>query len=71
MARVGGCGRPRPHYANNATVMRTVAAARAAGIDVAGIELSKEGIIRVMEARLMSDPPLSEFDKWNRAGLLD
>jgi hypothetical protein len=51
--------------------MRTVAAARAAGIDVAGIELSKEGIIRVMEARLMSDPPLSEFDKWNRAGLLD
>lgn len=62
--------RSRPHYPSSATLLRTVAAARASGIDVAGIELSRDGSIRILEARSLPEGPSTEFDIWNKAGLL-
>lgn len=60
----------RAAYPGKVAIRHVVEAAKAAGLDVAGIEVSADGSIRIMEARAVPSPATSEFDKWNAAGLL-
>ena len=56
-------------YPRKADIARAVQAARACGIDIAAIEISPEGAIRIVGPG--SNPPAeTEFDAWNRAGKL-
>jgi hypothetical protein len=54
---------PRPAYPRKAVVDRLVKAARAAGVDVAGIEFSPNGAIRLIEARAIPQPQ-NDFDRY-------
>lgn len=54
----------RPRFPHKSDIVRLIAAARAGGIDPAGIELSPEGGVRILEARAASTPPADEFSKW-------
>lgn len=51
-------------YPRKAEIERTVAAAKACGLDVAGVEVSPDGTIRIMEARAVSAPPANEFERF-------
>ncbi len=50
-------------YPSKAQIERMVAAARSAGIDVAGLEVSPDGTIRVVEPRAVSIPT-NDFDRY-------
>lgn len=52
----------RLRYPRKAEIERTVAAAKACGLDVAGIEVSPDGTIRIMEARVVADT--NDFDRF-------
>lgn len=54
----------RFRYPRKAEIERSVAAAKACGLDVAGIEVSPDGTIRIVEARAVTPPPVSEFDRY-------
>jgi len=54
----------RPRFLRKAEIVRLLAAAREGGIDPAGIELSPEGGIRIIEARAIPSQPNDEFSKW-------
>lgn len=56
-------------YPRKAEIARAVEAAKACGIDVAGIEVSRDGCIKVLGLGSTSSPP-SEFDEWDKAGRL-
>lgn len=43
----------KPHYASSVPIRKAVKAARELAIDVAGIELGKDGTIRIFDARLV------------------
>ncbi|MEI9927616.1 MAG: hypothetical protein WDN44_07795 [Sphingomonas sp.] len=49
-------------YPTKAAILRAVQAARAAGLDAAGIEIGPNGVIRVFEARAQQSPR-SAFDR--------
>lgn len=51
-------------FPTKALIARTVAAARACGIDVAGFEVSAGGQIRVFDARAQASRPDNDFDRW-------
>lgn len=53
----------RTNYPHRADIKRLIAAARDSGIDPAGIEMSPDGTIRIIEARATS-APADEFSKW-------
>lgn len=53
----------RRSYPRKVEITRFVAAAKAGGIDVAGIEISPEGHIRLLEARAIPQPQ-NDFDRW-------
>lgn len=53
----------RRAYPRKVEIMRLVAAAREGGLDVAGIEISPEGHIRLLEARAIPQPQ-NDFDRW-------
>lgn len=53
----------RRAYPRKAEIARFVEAAKASGIDVAGIEISPEGHIRLLEARAIPQPQ-NDFDRW-------
>lgn len=50
-------------YPRKVEIDRAIQAARAAGIDVAGIEISPTGHIRLLEARAIPQPQ-NDFDRW-------
>jgi hypothetical protein len=56
-------------YPRKAEITRAVEAAKACGIAVASIEVSRDGSIKVLGPGLAPSPP-SEFDKWDKAGRL-
>lgn len=60
-ARVGGTA-PR-NYPTKAKIRQMIEAARDCGLDVFGFEASRDGTIRVMEAR--AAPAIAnDFDRW-------
>lgn len=60
----------RPTYAGKVAIRHAIEAAKAVGIDVAGIELSPDGHIRITEARAAPIAPGSLFDRLEAAGKL-
>ncbi|HVQ09559.1 MAG TPA: hypothetical protein VMS43_14095 [Allosphingosinicella sp.] len=61
---------PKAAYPSQAVIDRTVAAARKAGLDPAGLEVLRDGTIRIVEARAMPQQPASLFDELEAAGKL-
>ncbi len=56
-------------YPRKAEIARAIQAARACGLDVAAIEISPEGAIRILGPNpLPADE--TEFDAWDKAGKL-
>lgn len=53
----------RRAYPRKVEIARAVEAAKACGIDVAGIEISPQGHIRLVEARAIPKPE-NDFDRW-------
>lgn len=51
-------------YPSVPNVKRMIAAAKAAGLDVAGIEVSPDGMIRIIEARALPAKGDDLFDQW-------
>lgn len=54
----------KPRYPRKGQIERVVAAAKACGLDVAGFDVSPDGTIRIMEARAVKPPPISDFDRF-------
>lgn len=63
-------GEHRRIYPKKFEITRLVAAARAAGLDVAGIEVSADGSIKLVEARAMPTKAMTEFERMEAAGLI-
>lgn len=61
---------PKAVYPSQAVIDRTVKAARKAGLDPAGIEVLRDGTIRIVEARAMPQPHEDLFDQLEQAGKL-
>lgn len=56
-------GAAKRAYPRKDVIERTVAAAKACGLDVAGFEVTPDGSIRIMEARAV--PVIAnDFDRW-------
>jgi hypothetical protein len=55
---------PRLRYPHKAEIVRAVEAAKACGLDVAGVEVSPNGTIKIIEARALPQPQ-DEFERWN------
>lgn len=52
-------------YPRKAEITRTVDAAKACGLDVAGIEVAPDGTIRILEARAVTAPSTAtDFDRF-------
>lgn len=62
-------GEHKPIYAGRVAIRHVIDAARSCGLDVAGVEVSPDGTIKVVEARAL---PATEslFDKLKREGKL-
>lgn len=48
-------------YASKAEIVRLIQAARAAGVDVGGFEVSPDGTIRLLPPQVST---MSDFDRW-------
>ncbi|SDC29616.1 hypothetical protein SAMN05444678_102225 [Sphingomonas sp. YR710] len=57
-------------YPGKVAIRHVIETARDCGLDVAGIEVSPDGTIRVVEARALPKPAESEFDRCQREGLI-
>lgn len=55
---------PKPVYPRKAQIERAVAAAKACGLDVCGIEISPDGAIRIMESRAVPKSPANDFERF-------
>jgi len=55
-------------YPGKVAIRHVVEAAKAAGLDVGGIEVSPDGTIRVLEGRNIPKPAESLFDQLEAAG---
>lgn len=62
-------GEYRRIYPKKIEITRLIAAARDAGIDVGGFEVSPDGSIRIMEARMIPQAK-DAFAEWDAAGKL-
>jgi hypothetical protein len=60
----------RISYPGKVAIRHLVEAAKAAGLDVAGIEVSPTGTIRIMDARAMPKLPIDEFERLEAQGIL-
>ena len=60
----------RINYPTKALIKRAVDAAREAGLDVAGFEVSADGSIRIMEARALPSLGADEFARLEAQGLI-
>lgn len=63
-------GIPKAAYPTEAVINRTVKAARAAGLDPAGIEVLRDGTIRIVEARAMPSQHGDLFEQLEKEGRL-
>lgn len=63
-----GTTRPARAYPGKVAIRHVVQAARDLGLDVAGIEVTLDGTIRVIEARAQAPAPQSLFDQLEAAG---
>lgn len=63
-------GEYRRIYPRKVEITRMIAAAKAAGLDVAGIEVSPDGSIKLIEARAMPSKAMTEFERMEAAGLI-
>lgn len=54
----------RLRYPRKAEIARAVEAAKACGLDVAGFEVSPDGTIRIMEARVVPANPANDFERY-------
>jgi hypothetical protein len=61
---------PRSSYPGKVAIRHVVEAARASGLDVAGLEVAPDGTIRILEARAMPQQPKSLFEELDAAGRL-
>jgi glycosylphosphatidylinositol transamidase (GPIT) subunit GPI8 len=59
-----------PSYPGKVAMRRALQVARDNGIDVAGFEVTPEGVIRIIEARAVPQEPKSLYDKLVAAGRL-
>lgn len=63
--------RTKSPYPRRSHVKQVVETARAIGIDVAGIEVSPSGIVKVIDARAIAAAPANDlFAEWDAKGLL-
>lgn len=62
---------PRLHYPTKAKVLAAIEYARAAELDVAAIEVSPDGSIRVLTPSAFPALPRDEFEVWAQSGKLD
>lgn len=62
--------RPKPAYPGKVAIRHAIEAARACGLDVAGIEVAPDGTIRIVEARALPRAAESEFERMERMGLI-
>ncbi len=53
----------RPRYATKALIARMIDAAKSAGLDVRGVELSPDGTVRLYDA---SQVATSAYDRWKQ-----
>lgn len=60
----------KPHYATKAKVLAQIEVARAAGLDVAAIEVSPDGTIRILGSSAFPSQAKDEFEAWAKAGKL-
>lgn len=51
-------------YATQVAIRRAMNAARQAGLDVAGIEVSPDGTIRVFDVRAAKQDPPDLYEQW-------
>lgn len=51
-------------YATKAKIAHAIEAARACGLDPAGIEITPDGAIKVVEARAIPQSVQSDFDRF-------
>lgn len=59
------------HYPTKAAVKRAVETARELGLTVVGLEVSREGVIKVLDqAAVIAAGPKDEFDEWLASGKL-
>lgn len=58
--------KPVPAYATRSQIKRVVDAARDAGIDVGGVEVTPEGTIRVMTVPVPA-PPRDAYEEWKNS----
>lgn len=60
----------RVRYPSDQRIKKVVEAARACGLDVAGVKVSPQGDVEVFETRAIPKSPESEFDRAEREGLI-
>ena len=58
------------HYPGAVAIKRAVAAAKAAGLNVGGLEIGPDGVIRILDRANTPPPPKDEWEEWDRAGKL-
>lgn len=51
-------------YPGKVALRRAIDAARACGVDVGAIEVSPDGSIRIIDARMVPRQPVDEFERW-------
>lgn len=54
----------RIKYPGKVAVRHAIDAAKAGGIDVGAIEVSPDGSIRIIDARMVPQTPADEFERW-------
>lgn len=57
-------------YPGKVAIRHAIEAARACGLDVAGLEIAADGTIRIMEARAVPQKPDTLYDQLKAAGQL-
>ena len=55
-------------YPTDRAIRHVVRSARKLGVDVAGVEVSPDGTIRVVDARAVKPPPSTLFDELEATG---
>ena len=58
----------KARYATTAKIKQVVGAAKEAGVKVGGVEITPEGVIRVLSERMAAQAPTDAYDDWKRAG---
>lgn len=53
----------KPKYPGKVAIRHAIETARALGLDVAGFEVSPNGMIRILEARATPQQPMNDFDR--------